>query len=95
MRLAVAAFTIALGYALVYYGIGLFRNYYPNGAVQSNQPDPTAVDFYSLGQLLGVTKTTETATAHVPFGATATTSSGGSASTSAPTTKPSGGVQLA
>jgi len=93
MRLAVAAFTIALGYALIYYAIGLFWNYFPNAAVQSNQGDATAVDFYSIGQLLGVTKITDTATAHVPFGATAAANASSTAPASN-TGQPGGGVQL-
>lgn len=49
MKLAFGAFAIGLGYAMVYYAIGLFQNYHPNNSDSANTQDL----YYAFSYLLG------------------------------------------
>jgi hypothetical protein len=50
MKLAIGAFAIGLGYAMVYYAIGLFQNYHPTTNVDAANTQDL---YYSFSYLLG------------------------------------------
>jgi len=50
MRLAFGAFAVALGYALVYYAIGMFQHYSPT---TNSDPANTQDLYYAFSYLLG------------------------------------------
>jgi hypothetical protein len=92
MRLAFAAFSVALGYALVYYAIGMYQHYSPT----TNSDSANTQDlYYAFSYLLGFPNNGKFGS--LPFKKT-DMGSGKSYSTPEPTgnqqTGSGGGVQL-